>query len=331
MSTEPLYPAYLPVKPEGFTPTLDIQTFATDEPSLRADPSLLDILTPKTTLKSITPHVGTEIRSLQLSQLTPAGLDQVALLVAQRGILVFQDQGFADIGPERQLEIAKHFDPLHKVLCQVCVHDVEPELIGKTSDFGISQGHWPEFQVVYADEKVGNLRDLLGSRTNYDLWHVEQTFTPNTPGTPFFWVLEMPASGGGDTASTSLTTAYKALSPTFREGLHRLKLPHTSASVGEVARVGQERDLKEAVKTEHPLVISHPVVEHKPSESDLLLGFLHDHIRFLDFSCRVSWEKRTVVVWDQRTVAHSAVPDFADGERRHMFRIIPYGSQPQPL
>ncbi|THC92209.1 hypothetical protein EYZ11_008336 [Aspergillus tanneri] len=84
------------------------------------------------------------------------------------------------------------------------------------------------------------------------------TFTPNTPGITFFWALETPASGGGDTAFSSLTLAYQALSPTFREGLHRLNLRHTSASVGEVARLGQERALKEAVKTEHPLVISHP-------------------------------------------------------------------------
>ncbi|KAL4922246.1 hypothetical protein BDW62DRAFT_207571 [Aspergillus aurantiobrunneus] len=301
MATQPQYPAYLPVRPEGFNPTLDVPVFDTVEPGLRADPGMPESFSSKAALKNITPRVGTEIRSLQLSQLTPAGLDQVALLASQRGVLVFRDQDFADIGPERQLEIARHFGTLHKL--------------------------------VYADEKVGNLRDLLGSRTNHDLLHVDQNFTPNTPGVTTFWVLEIPAaSGGGDTAFTSLTAAYNALSPTFRDGLHRLKLLHTSASVGEVARVGQERALKEA----EPVLFVNPtiarqVVGYKSSESDLLLGFLHDHIRSLDFSCRVSWEKGTVVVWDQRTVAHSAVPDFKDGERRHMVRIIPYGSQPQPL
>ncbi|KAK1139906.1 hypothetical protein N8T08_011067 [Aspergillus melleus] len=330
MATQPLYPTYLPVRPEGFTPTLDLAPFEVDEPGLRADPELPEIKTAKSKLKNITLRIGTEIRDLQLSQLSPDGLDQVALLAAQRGVLVFRDQDFADIGPQRQKEIATHFGPLHK----------HPTM-------GYPQGTGPEFQVVYADEKVGSLRDLLGPRTSYDLWHIDQTFTPNTPGTTFFWVLEPPASGGGDTAFTSLTWAYQALSPSFREGLHRLKLLHTSASVGEVARVGQERALKEAVKTEHPLVITHPVtrepvlfvnptiarqvVGYKPSESEMLLGFLHEHIRSLDFTCRVSWEKGTVVVWDQRTAAHSAVPDFVAGERRHMVRIISYGSQPQPV
>lgn len=143
-----------------------------------------------------------------------------------------------------------------------------------------------------------------------------------------------------------MTAAYSALSPAFRRTLRPLRLFHTSASVGEVARVGTERALKEAVSTTHPLVIKHPVtgkpslfvnptIARKvegflPEESDALLGFLHNHIRSLDFSCRVRWEKGTVVVWDQRSVAHTAVPDFQDGERRHMVRIIPYGTRPEP-
>lgn len=165
------------------------------------------------------------------------------------------------------------------------------------------------------------------------------------PSTTLFWVLETPASGGGDTAFTSLTEAYAALSPAFRETLHPLRLLHTSASVGEVARLGTERALREAVSTTHPLVIRHPVTGRPalfvnptiaravdgflPEESDALLGFLHNHMRSLDFSCRVRWEKGSVVVWDQRSAAHSAVPDFRDGERRHMVRLLPYGTVPR--
>ena len=161
----------------------------------------------------------------------------------------------------------------------------------------------------------GNLRDLLGPKTSYDLWHVDQTFTPNVPSTTFFWILELPQNGGGDTAFTSLTAAYRALSPAFRNILHGLNLQHSSASVGEVSRLGQERATKEAISTSHPLVISHPVTKEPvlfvnpaiarnvegflPSESEHLLKFLHDHIRSLDFSCRLRWEKGTVVIWDQ--------------------------------
>ncbi|KAK7732852.1 hypothetical protein SLS57_000795 [Botryosphaeria dothidea] len=327
--SEPLYPHYLPTRPEGFTPTLNVPPFDATEPGLRADPAKPDILGAKGVgIQHITPRIGSEIRGVQLSALSKAGLDQVALLAAERGVLVFREQDFADIGFDRQREIAEHYGPLHK----------HPTM-------GYPEGTGPEFHVVYADEKVGNLRNLLGPRTTYDLWHIDQTFTPNVPSTTFFWNLETPSTGGGDTAFTSLTAAYVALSPTYRATLHSLKLRHTSASVGEVARVGHERAMREAVKAEHPLVIKHPVtgspalfvnptiarevVGCLPEESAHILGFLHNHVRSLDFSCRVRWEKGTVVIWDQRSAAHTAIPDFEDGSRRHMVRLLPYGSIPQ--
>lgn len=329
MPSEPLYPAYLPTRPDGFAATVNVAAFEGDEPGLRAQSNKSTILGPGTTTQNITPRIGTEIRGVQLSQLSKVGLDEVALLAAERGVLVFREQDFADAGFDKQLEIARHYGPLHQ-----------------HATMGYPKGTGPEFHVVYADEEAGNLRQLLGARTTYDLWHIDQTFTPNVPSTTLFWVLETPASGGGDTAFTSLTEAYDALSPAFRSTLHPLRLFHTSASVGEVARLGTERALREAVSTTHPLVIRHPVTGRPalfvnptiarrvdgflPEESDALLGFLHNHIRSMDFSCRVRWEKGTVVVWDQRTAAHSAVPDFKDGERRHMVRLLPYGSVPQP-
>jgi sulfonate dioxygenase len=51
---------------------------------------------------------------LQLSQLSPEGLDELALHVAQRKVVVLRDQEFKDIGPERQIAIAKHFGPIHR-------------------------------------------------------------------------------------------------------------------------------------------------------------------------------------------------------------------------
>ena len=324
----PKYPAYLPTRPEGYTRTINVPCFDADEPGLRADPAKPELLKSVVT-RNITPRIGTELSGVQLSQLSPAGLDEVALLAAERGVLVFRDQDFADIGFDRQRALVRHYGPLHK----------HPTM-------GYPAGTSPEFHVVYADADAGNLRDLLGPRSSYDLWHIDQTFTPNVPSTTFFWVLETPAGGGGDTAFTSLVHAYAALSPAYQQTLEQLCIEHTSASVGEVARVGPERALREAVNAVHPLVIAHPVTQ-KPalfvnptigrriqgfhaSESAHVLGFLHEHIRSLDFSCRVRWEAGTVVVWDQRTAAHSAVPDFAAGERRHMVRMIPYGSEPKP-
>lgn len=61
----------------------------------------------------LTPVIGTEIRGLQLSQLNDRQRDELALLIAERGVVVFRDQDFKDIGIEKQKEFGKYFGPLH--------------------------------------------------------------------------------------------------------------------------------------------------------------------------------------------------------------------------
>jgi sulfonate dioxygenase len=92
-STPPLYPSYLPTRPEGFTAAHEVPPFRAEEPGSRADPAKPELYTPKAAFKNLTPRVGTEVHGLQISQLSKAGLDQVALLAAERGVLVFVGLG----------------------------------------------------------------------------------------------------------------------------------------------------------------------------------------------------------------------------------------------
>lgn len=94
--SSPLYPAYLPTRPDGFQPTIDVAPFDGDEPGLRAraskaSPSSSVFRGPdsKAQLQNITPRIGTEIRGVQLSELSASELDEVALLAAERGVLAF--------------------------------------------------------------------------------------------------------------------------------------------------------------------------------------------------------------------------------------------------
>lgn len=100
----------------------DIGPFEHFDPGHRADPkkpNLLKNVTKMTDLSCVflrflglssfdafrRPHVGTEIYGVQLSELNSAGLDELALMAAERGALVFRDQNFKDIGFEEQKQI----------------------------------------------------------------------------------------------------------------------------------------------------------------------------------------------------------------------------------
>ena len=84
-----------------------------DEPGLRADKAKPNLLKGATT-KTLSPYIGTEIHGVQVSKLSKEGLDELALLTAERKVVVFRDQDFKDLSPERQIEIANHFGPIQR-------------------------------------------------------------------------------------------------------------------------------------------------------------------------------------------------------------------------
>ncbi|KAJ3523464.1 hypothetical protein NM688_g8725 [Phlebia brevispora] len=74
------------------------------------------------------------------------------------------------------------------------------------------------------------------------------------------------------------------------------------------------------------------IVGFKKEESDAILNFLYDHIdRSIDSQVRARWEPNTIVLWDNRVTAHSAILDFIDTkEKRHGIRITPQAEKPIP-
>lgn len=107
-----LYPDYLPFY-DPLEKVDDVGSFDHDDPGHRADPELINLLKTAEKVVDLSPHVGTEIEGVQLSQLSPAGLDELALMAARRGAIVLRGQDFGDIGLQRQKAIARHFGPLH--------------------------------------------------------------------------------------------------------------------------------------------------------------------------------------------------------------------------
>lgn len=89
MPSEPLYPAYLPTRSDGYVSPEAVPLFEAEEPGNRANPSKPSLLKPGAAVTNITPRIGTEIRGLQITNLGKEGLDEVALLAAERGVVVF--------------------------------------------------------------------------------------------------------------------------------------------------------------------------------------------------------------------------------------------------
>ncbi len=62
----------------------------------RADPEKKALFASIPNRKDMTPNIGIEVRGIQLSQLTDKQKDEMALYVAERGVVVFREQDFVD-------------------------------------------------------------------------------------------------------------------------------------------------------------------------------------------------------------------------------------------
>ncbi len=92
--------AYKPPDPENkeFQPPKDRALFA--------DPSKKALFKAVKHVRHLTPYIGTELVGVQLSQLDDGQKDELALLVAERGVVFFRAQ---NITTEGQHEFARYY------------------------------------------------------------------------------------------------------------------------------------------------------------------------------------------------------------------------------
>jgi sulfonate dioxygenase len=111
------YAHYLPVYDNvtTFPPTELFEFVDRGISADKAKPHLFGTNDPNNTITAtkLTPRIGTEIKGVQLSQLTDVQKNELALLIGERGVVVFRGQDFKDIGADQQKKFGEYFGKLH--------------------------------------------------------------------------------------------------------------------------------------------------------------------------------------------------------------------------
>ncbi|KAG6821326.1 hypothetical protein H0H93_000187 [Arthromyces matolae] len=290
------------------------------ERGLLADPSKRALRSAAQTVRNLTPAIGTEILGLDLRQLTDNQKDELALLIAERGVVFFRDQ---EIDIHQQLDLARHFGPLHR-------HATTP----------IPKNGLEEVHVVYNDS---SRRPDPSAFSKLELWHSDVTYEIQPPGPTSLKVITGPEVGG-DTLWSSGYALYSSLSPGFQTYLEGLSALHSAVAQAEGSRAAGLHVRRKEIETVHPVVRVHPATGWKSiyvnpgftrriigvpkAESDVILTFLFRQIaENPDFQVRFKWEPNSVAIWDNRIVTHSATFDFWPATR-HALRATPHGEKP---
>ncbi|KZV63880.1 alpha-ketoglutarate-dependent sulfonate dioxygenase [Peniophora sp. CONT] len=310
---------YKPTFPNvSWAPLEDIAV--TDRGSF-ADPEKKSLLSAAQSVTDLTPALGTEIIGLDLRQLSSSQKDELALLIAERGVVFFRDQ---EINIHEQLDLARHWGPLHK-------HATTPV----PREPGLEEVH-----VVYND---ASRRPDPSAFSKLELWHTDVSYEVQPPSTTSLKILTGPEVGG-DTLWASGYALYSNLSPYFQKYLEGLSAVHSAVAQADGARAAGLPVRREPIETVHPIVRVHPVTGWKSvyvnpgftrrivgvprAESEAVLSFLfHQIAENTDAQVRFKWRPNSIAFWDNRVVVHTATFDFWPATR-HALRATPHGERP---
>jgi sulfonate dioxygenase len=162
-----LLPTFDSVKYTPLTP------FRHEDPGRRAlshsDP--ISFLRDASHVHELTPSIGTEIKGVNLAKLSSDERDQLALLVARRGLVVFRGQEeFINSGTDKYLEWGRYFGRLH-------IHPTSGHPAGV-----------PEIHLVYR-YKDYHLNFKFDDRVTTTQWHSDVSYELQPPGLTTFFLL----------------------------------------------------------------------------------------------------------------------------------------------
>lgn len=271
-------------------------------------------------LRALGPRIGAEVLELDMAgQLSATTLQELEAALVRHETLVLH---VPDMTPEQHLAIAHHFGEAE-------VHTFYPNL-GKGFE-----------QITVIDSKLGDRADM---------WHHDESFLPSPPIVTMTHARILPPTGG-DTCWISMTSAYDALSPRMKQYLdglsawHDMNAPMTAALQHGI--VTHERYVEVVTQNRrhlHPVVRVHPVTGRKAlyvsptyvthidglpqAESRAILAYLHAHCMQVEFLFKHRWTLGDMVIWDNRSVVHNAIMDYAPHQRR-MHRASVFARHPE--
>ncbi len=278
-------------------------------PALRHDGQETDDYT-SFSVTPISGALGAEVHGIDLAgSLGEPQLAELRRALGHHMVLVLRDQ---DLDAGGLVALGRAFGPLH----------INPFVPGVA-------GH-PEVMEVRSEE---NETARFAGR-----WHSDITWAERPSLASLLHARIVPPFGG-DTLFANMVLAWDALSPVMRRMLDGLKAEHTAFQ-------GHEREASLARAPEsvsHPLVRTHPQSGRKAlfvneyftraiegmtsDESRPILDFLFRHLIRPEFTCRVRWQRNTLVIWDNRCTQHYATNDYP-GSRRLMWRVTVEGDRP---
>jgi len=270
----------------------------------------------------LSPLVGLSIRGLDVSRpLSPQVEQELKRLFLDYKILCFREQ---ELSLEQQVDFTRIWGtPLEHTM------DGHKQA-GAGHEVQIASNAGPD------GRPNGKHPDVTAMR-----WHTDRSWRKEPALATILYGLEVP-SKGGDTPFCDTAAAYRALPAEKRQQLAGLKVIH-SVEYSRLAAGGPlatEYERRIGPPVAHPLVRLHP----ETGEPSIFLGshawkidgideaqgraLIDELTAFItrdEFVYSHRWQRRDLVIWDNRCLLHRATPYDTEKELRIMHRTVVQG------
>ena len=265
-------------------------------------------------VRRLSPYVGAEISGVDIRTLGADELSRIKALFLQHHLLVLSDQELTDADLQR---FAEHFGPLE----QNQVRGVDGAVLP------------PVHRIANVDaEGRASANPLL--KSNYT-WHTDKAYLATPSLMTLLWGEEVPPEGG-DTHFVNTEEAYDSLPEAMKQRIGGLRVvqsfKHMLDQLGQHDIIRAE-DIPPPV--EHPLVRTHPetgrkslfvanyssgIVGMDEKEGRALIADLMQHATQEKYVFVQRWKKHDLVIWDNRSLLHRAIPNYDMSRHRRILR-----------
>ena len=276
--------------------------------------------------------LGAEILGVDLSRpLDEDTFRQIVDAWHEHEVIFFRGQ---DISPEQHIALSRRFGELEHHVRQDCCRPGYPE-------------------IFVVSNIVENGRPI-GSQDAGLFWHSDLCYKREPSRGSLFYAREVPhaADGSplGDTVFASMTAAWRALPEHTKRLLEGRKAVNSYVhGYYRDRKSGPRKELTEEQKrktpdVEHPVARTHPYTGKKclftcegyttsisgldEKESAAILAELFEHLKKPEFLYRHKWREGDLLMWDNCSTQHLAIPDYALPQRRRMERTTLSGTAP---
>ena len=244
-------------------------------------------------IHSVSAPVGATVTDVSVESLGPERVEELALLLAEHGVLILPDQ---PIGDAAFVDFLTRFGPLTFTR-------------GETPVEG-----FPDLNVV------SNVGRTVPPKSTF---HVDTSYVRRPPAYTALRAVTIPANGG-ETLFTNQYRAYETLPADVREALAGRTIRHVVTGVdgGENAETAAEHP----VFRQHPLSGRTALYLSTPARCVAISGmgeaeaadtvrFLFEHSTRDDNVYRHAWAPADIVMWDNGCVLHRADHSVVVGDR----------------